>query len=559
MMQETKQLRSVRLRISKPRDLVNNIAGTYETVYKALMEYVDNAADAAVDSTRKGHLMITIDNAKGEVTFFDDCGGMSPDELGRLLENVGDSTKEHRMWIKGQFGFGVHAFRGFARYAEFTTRKKGCQTCKLIIDRNSDHDVDVPVTSCEWEPRDDTNGTIVKIHGFNQGVFKRKSFASKLREAIEENFDDVINNGIMEVQIRDGQGNVSEPCIPVNIASLEGSPIVQEMPLMIGGNAETIKVKLKVVDGSAPRHRASLTRNSRRILTIGDLSSLRNHLKRSQKTIDVWNEPQLTGSIEIGNIANTNISRNDLQPGSGRDILYEELERIQSIVESKVKDYYNKRRDKQLDAVSNVLSERLTNILKRFKTRFLKEVIQPKGSQTGGSSGSEVMPGGTDAGGGGMGDIPGAGGPNNDGEGGDKPGVGGAGSGFSGATTIGGGGKEGTGKSTLARSGPTIEFHHLEYQIRCQLVGSQITVNLDNLDFKQRSPKDGGIDEKLLFHIARIISPELTLKIYTDAGEIPTPKEFADRSLDLNILIENDFVDHEQDIAFAAMNINLRD
>ncbi len=558
MMQEAKQLRSVRLRISKPRDLVNNIAGTYETVYKALMEYVDNAADAAVESMIKGHLVITIDNVKGEVAFFDDCGGMSPDELGRLLENIGDSTKEHRMWIKGQFGFGVHAFRGFARYAEFITRKKGYQSCRLIIDRNSDHDVDVPVTSFEWELGEDKNGTMVKIYGFNQGVFKRKSFASKLRETIEENFDEVINNGILEVKIRDGQGSVSEPCVPVNIASLEGSPIIQEIPVKIDGNIGSIKVNLKVIEGSTPRQRVSLTRNSRRILTIGDLTSFRNHLKRSLRTIDVWNEPHLTGAIEIGHIANTNISRNDLQPGNGRDLLYEELEHIQSIVESKVKDYYNKRRDRQLDAVSEVLSERLTNILKRFKTKFLKEVIQPKGAETGGSSGIEVMPGGTDAGGNGIGDVPGAGGQRNDGGGGDTPRAGGIGSGSSGAT-IGGGGKEGAGKSTLARSGPTIEFHHLEPQIRCQLVGSQITVNTDNPDFKQRSPRAGEIDEKLLFHIARIISPELTLKVYTDKGEIPTPKEFADRSLDLNILIENDFAEHEEDIALAAMNTNVSD
>lgn len=94
------------------------------------MEYVDNAIDAAEGHRREnsmfvGKVLIDIDLTKKVVSFSDDCGGMSPDQLLALLNSIGESSKKSVPWANGQFGFGVHAFRGFARYATFSSYRRG--------------------------------------------------------------------------------------------------------------------------------------------------------------------------------------------------------------------------------------------------------------------------------------------------------------------------------------------------------------------------------------------------------------------------------------------------
>src|SRR3989344_2288216 len=125
-----------RLKIRDQHELLNQIAGTYKDFFRAAMEYIDNAVDAAsmrkeAGDTIKPVLMIEVDNSNKRVSFTDNCGGMSPEELGELLSEIGRSKKKTVSWANGQFGFGVHAFRAFAREASFTSKKKGSQEANI--------------------------------------------------------------------------------------------------------------------------------------------------------------------------------------------------------------------------------------------------------------------------------------------------------------------------------------------------------------------------------------------------------------------------------------------
>src|SRR5438132_11677754 len=131
---------STRLMIRDQSELLNQIAGTYKDFYRAAMEYVDNTIDAAAILAQLGEsikpvLKIHIDTVGKKVSFTDNCGGMSAQELCELLSEVGRSKKKAVPWANGQFGFGVHAFRAFAREATFVSRKKGHKECSIKIDR----------------------------------------------------------------------------------------------------------------------------------------------------------------------------------------------------------------------------------------------------------------------------------------------------------------------------------------------------------------------------------------------------------------------------------------
>src|SRR5262245_49206395 len=136
-------LAKTRLIIREQSELLNQIAGTYKDFYRAAMEYIDNAIDAATILQQRGEsvkplLRIHIDTHAKTVSFNDNCGGMSPQELCELLSEVGRSKKKAVPWANGQFGFGVHAFRAFAREATFVSRKKGHQEARITIDRTFD-------------------------------------------------------------------------------------------------------------------------------------------------------------------------------------------------------------------------------------------------------------------------------------------------------------------------------------------------------------------------------------------------------------------------------------
>ena len=79
-----------RLTIREQGELLNQIAGTYKDFYRAAMEYVDNAVDAATILQKQGEsfkpvLEIHVDTTAKKLTFTDNCGGMSPQELCETL------------------------------------------------------------------------------------------------------------------------------------------------------------------------------------------------------------------------------------------------------------------------------------------------------------------------------------------------------------------------------------------------------------------------------------------------------------------------------------------
>lgn len=549
-----KVLRKVTLKIASPARLVNQIAGTYKDVYRAMMEYVDNAADAAVTSSKKPrHLVIVVDRSDHTVTFEDDCQGMAPQELGELLESIGKSRKAHLPWVNGEFGFGVHAFRAFAQYAEFTSRSSRSETSTILIDREADENQEVEVCKTETKAIAAPAGTKVTISGFRKGVFKGDRFAVRLREEIEAHFDDVIHSGILEIVIQDTRDGVSQPCRPLDVTTLSGASIKKTVNLEVNSKKLPLSVDIKILDNGAAKNPAALTKNGRRILPVGELRSLRNYLRGVGKTPDIWNHPALAGRIEIGDLAKPNITRDDLQDDEGRETLFEALSGIQDEVEVAISALQSRRRDKSLNAASKALSERLSHVLRRFAITFRKMVAGSSGSATTGGTGTGgLQPGGEEPGGGGPGEVPGAGGDTETGTGGTGLGKGGLGKGSRGASPAGGAGSAPLGL-TPTRGGPEILFAHLAPEIRCQQVGHQITVNVDHPAFKERAPTDGSLDERLLNHIARVISPSLTQKLYESEHQIPTPLEFAEKSVELSIAIEDDFMDHEKEIATAMM------
>ncbi len=544
-----KIISKTKLKIRDQHELLNQIAGTYKDFFRAAMEYIDNAVDAASIKKEggvalKASLEIHVDINGKKVSFVDNCGGMSPQELCELLSEVGRSKKKTVPWANGQFGFGVHAFRAFAKEAIFISRKKGHQEAKIKIDRSFDENVSVPCEVNDGKQLDKP-GTMVTISKFDPQVFKKQIFVKSLVSEIERHFDDVLRSKLIKIIVSDGSSKHYE-CQSFNYFHLAGVPVKKEIFIQNNGSKKNINVDLKILERLQENHLPVLTNKQRRIQNICDLKSYKNYAREQGKDISVWANPFIVGSIEIHDICSPNLTRDDLKDSPAREGLYEKIFEIQGEVEALVDKIMNDKTQESFQKLSNVMSDCLSRIMRSFRLQY---EIQVPSSAPGvfekkmAEGEGDVPFGGDGAGGGGIG-------PNEKSSGGGQP--------ISGSSGIGdenyGGGSgpqdkiAGIGKSKdqlLQAPGPRIEFQNHAGADRIIDLGNSLIINTQHADFiKRNSSKSGKIklDNRLLNYVSLVIAPPCIHRLFEKKGKVPTALEVGSNVIDLGLRLEQELV-----------------
>ena len=544
-----KIISQTKLKIRDQHELLNQIAGTYKDFFRAAMEYIDNAVDAASIKKESGvvlkaSLEIRVDINSKKVSFIDNCGGMSPQELCELLSEVGRSKKKTVAWANGQFGFGVHAFRAFAKEAIFISRKKGHEEAKIKIDRTFDENVNVPCEVSDGKQLEKP-GTMVTISKFDPQVFKKQIFVKSLVSEIERHFDDVLRSKLIKIIVSDGSSKQYE-CQSFNYAHLTGALIKKEISIQNNGSKKNINVDLKILERLQENHLPVLTNKQRRIQNICDLKSYKNYAREQGKDISVWANPFIVGSIEINDICSPNLTRDDLKDSPAREVLYEKIFEIQGEVEALVDKIMNDKTQESFQKLSNVMSDCLSRIMRSFRLQY--EIQVPSSSpgvfEKKMAEGEGDIPfGGKGAGGGGIG-------PDEQSSGGGQPidgssGVGnenyGGGSGPQDKTT-------GIGKSKdqlLQAPGPKIEFQNHAGADRIIDLGNSLIINTQHIDFiKRNSSKSGKIklDNRLLNYVSLVITPPCIHRLFEKKGKVPTALEVGSNVIDLGLRLEQELV-----------------
>lgn len=536
-----------RLRIRDQHELLNQIAGTYKDFYRAAMEYVDNAIDAATVLTQRGEsirpvLRIHIDTMGKTISFTDNCGGMSPEELCGLLSDVGRSNKKAVPWANGQFGFGVHAFRAFAREATFVSRKKGGKEALIIIDRNFDETREVPCETTEATQLDKP-GTRVTIKRFDPHVFKKPIFMKSLISEIEHHFDDVLCSKFMTIVVTEDKSKPYE-CKHFDFTDLPGAPLKKTISVRVNDEEYLITADLKCLDRVQDNRLPMLTNKQRRIQTIADLKSYKNFLRGIGESSYVWSNPFVVGSIEIHDICSPNLTRDDLKDSPGREVLYEHLFKVQKELQSLVDETMNRKAHESYKKLGNVMSECLSRILRTFKLHF--EQLAPTGRPGTFEKRLVEDEGAVPFGG----DQIGGGGPGPDGIGsGGSPSVEGK-AGVGDMDTGSGPGAQrkaagpGTSQEQLATSpGPRIEFQNHADADRVIDLGNSLIVNTQHPDFIARNVGKAGrikLDARLLNYVSMVIAPPCVHRLFEKRGKVPNALETGKNIIDLAMRLEQE-------------------
>lgn len=539
-------LAKTRLTIRDQSELLNQIAGTYKDFYRAAMEYIDNAIDAATTLQHRHEqikplLRIHIDTNAKTVSFTDNCGGMSPEELCELLSEVGRSKKKTVPWANGQFGFGVHAFRAFAREAIFISRKNGHQEARITIDRSFDETKDVTCESTDSKHLAKP-GTCVIVGRFDPQVFKKPIFMKSLVSEIVHHFDDVLRAGFISIQVSEDKNKPYE-CGHFDFASLPGTPLRRSTLVSIGSEKKRITIDLKVLDRVMDNRLPVLTNKQRRVQTVADLKSYKTFIRSQGENSYVWSNPFVVGFIEIHDLCSPNLTRDDLKDSPAREVLYTQLLVVQKDLQMLVNEIMNRKVNESYKKLGSVMSDCLSRILRTFKLQF--EQTMPTGKQ--GvfekkmiEERGDVPFGGDEPGGGGAGpDDRGSGGTSDKGNSGVGEGSSGGGSGDKKR-----GAAAGSSSGQLAPSpGPRIEFQNHAGEDRIIDLGNSLIVNTQHPDFIIRNTSSTGkirLDARLLNYVSLIIAPPCVHRLFEKRGKVPTALEVGSNLVDLSTQLENE-------------------
>lgn len=338
---------TIDLEISDPVLMLNEVAKRYETAERVLMEYVDNALDDAEALYRDNgdaypypiQIDITLDREARAVTIQDNCRGMTRDTLERVVRNIGESQKKGQTWVNGRFGFGVHAFRAAAESISFKTKHATGSYYALALSRDQQRGIKEAKRLDDPFPTDSGTGCLVTVAGFDHDWFRSVTVESVQGE-IEVHFERLLARPNLAITIYES-GQAAQRCRAVSYEQLEGIDFQRALTLTYGDVNYPLLVSCKITAQPAQRPVRFFARGRR----IGDVTDIKSFMRKSVYKTSVWDHPHLTGTIEVGEIVQPIINRDDFVRTRGRTILYEALLPLEAEIKSLLAAVNEERRE----------------------------------------------------------------------------------------------------------------------------------------------------------------------------------------------------------------------
>jgi len=407
------------LTVSSPCLLLNHIAQRYTRTSRIIMEYVDNSLDDAealysekTDSYRrrvnilvemrrqkvveesgsqsdvedvastKANVTENVDDKTGEipkkkgkskkkpqkkenwiteVTVTDNCRGMTNATLNRLIANIGDSTKRYSKFTNGHFGFGVHAFRACAKNIEFKSKAFGKKTLGLKMDRDNEY-FSKPKYIKEEGVLTKT-GTIVKVSNFDNTWSEQLEPKEIIRE-IQHHFSGLLQRKNLLIEVKDVVKDITTVCKPINYKKLNLRQSVRKSYKFDGGS---IRIRLFVAEKAQSGKNCMFISKGRRVNEISDVKSF---MKMSRCKFGVWSHPNLLGYIDVSNVLDPVITRDEFRLNSSRKQVYRKvIEEIEPLLYKSLHEVNENRKVMALARLEDVVSKCVNFAVKKDQRR----------------------------------------------------------------------------------------------------------------------------------------------------------------------------------------------
>jgi len=540
-----------RITISNPVNLINEIARRYSTLERVIMEYIDNSLDDADDAAKSNNntypypisIDVVIDKTRQSILIRDNCRGMELTTLSRIVHNIGESQKRLCPWLNGQFGFGVHAFRGFCQEIFFRTKHVNDKHYLLAMKRDN-----------LWVPRPRIEqgeffsaskaGTVVTLEKFDEDIFDGVT-AEAIKEEIESHFEAMLRKDNVRIRVGYRDEKLLN-CRPYDYSKIPGKVFQATENISLYDTTYPLEIFLKVADipvSKTPRFFAK----GRRVLSVNEDKSF---IGKSKYRTFVWNHNNLTGYIEVGELVSPVITRDGFKRGKNRTILYDTILRFEEDLKKAIDDINKKYEDHNLNKIEDAISKVIRKLAKEYSLKFMPDHVvggqethlapgggsdttDNAGGTTHTGTGTIVNPGGTEEG---SGDGP---------------------SGSSSGPTQ-GAGSDGplpeSGDSDYTghrakKSGFAIKFLRLPPDaegnvLRSQFNNGVISINMEHPDFEKRIKRthQGAlkIEDRLISYLAAVISIHYKDQYYEKYRNQPDVRtELFDQQVDFIFKLES--------------------
>ncbi|CAE8610157.1 unnamed protein product [Polarella glacialis] len=383
-------VRTLELHVSSPAILLNHIADRYSSTSRILMEFVDNAFDSAESlfdhETNSYQRPIRIEVAvnsnrkTASLTVTDNCGGMSPETLGRVTTNVGESQKRGQNFLNGQFGFGMQAFRACCSTLSVRSRAELSKPLlEIVVDREQSMDITMQEASPEGYSAVPETGTQVTMRGFDEQWASKEALSPDfVAVEIEAHFERLLSRGNLMVTVRDEtapRDSSTHLCKTPDYAQHGAQIVVQEMLELGGGQRAEVLLAIAPQRGAEAFSPARFFAKGRR---IGNIASITSFTKDSVHRWDVWSHPQLVGYVDIlgsdTGALRPMITRDEFKHTRGRLASYKALADLcEEPLLAALEGVNEARSMKSLQQLEDVLTEELRRVDKQEKREQRKQ------------------------------------------------------------------------------------------------------------------------------------------------------------------------------------------
>jgi hypothetical protein len=355
---------TIDLEISDPVLMLNEIARRYETTERVIMEYVDNALDDAEILYRENDhhypypvkIELTIDFPASRIVIKDNCRGMPRQLLERVVKNIGESQKRGVTWVNGRFGFGVQAFRAAAQYIQFQTKHSTGSTFTLALQRDQHRGIKEAKRADTPFPSDSGTGTIVTITGIDP-AWSDFSIES-IKAEIESHFERLVARPGLSITVG-AAGETPLRCKPFDYRQVAGESIQQTLYVPHKDETYPIEVYLLAAQEGQPRRPVTFFVRGRR---INEAVGIKSFIRKSKYKTSLWGHSHLLGYVEVGEIVQPAITRDDFNRTRGRQLCYETILALEPEIKAMISRVNKSNKGKMLAGLESVVTAAISNV-----------------------------------------------------------------------------------------------------------------------------------------------------------------------------------------------------
>lgn len=381
--------------------LLRSIASLYTNPNRVLIEYVDNAFDAAESFydrksgayTKPMEISIMFDGKSHDyarIVIQDNCAGIN--NLSDIVTKIGYSSKLGDADTNGQFGFGIYSFLAICDSLIITTRLSGSDKINRVeLNAKMFDSSEAGVFNLIEEKQN--------ISGFSMGViredcwsrFKLEGFTKQafqdlnvklLKTEIENHFEPLLKRNNLVVKIIDNNKN-EHTCKAFDYNKYPGdtySKKIDSLQLTKSRKYKTketistpneVEIFLKISKGRELNRKPVFVIKGRRIVEIADVKAFRTNSKSS-----IWSHPNVTGYINVTGVLEPTIARNEFKAEPLGVALFAALVQLEPEIKKFVSEQLVMPTTKEYKNLEKYLTDTLNRIAKSKKYRnILKNQI----------------------------------------------------------------------------------------------------------------------------------------------------------------------------------------